>query len=377
MLNKFSRLLFALPALLAAFSLAAYAADPSQVTAKVRNALANTPFIAELTVQLGPGGGNTSGKLSRMPPDCSRLEQYKSGKLASYYLEDAFTATKVELGNRRAYNIPGRRVNALFELVGLSLTSSLGHNSLSVSQGKSAGHKVLIMHGTADAATFTLIIGADDYLPREYAASPGRGKPGLTIRLNGLKVVQASQFPKGFFEVPQGYRVVGRQTSLGQMERERLRLFQSRLRGPLLGQGAPGASKAAAETISGGGNESWLPLLPMKMPPGFVIDTVMPLYFGDDLLYHVKLVEPGQLKLVSIFETQNQRLLDDFRRAKQPEGVKGVSREFNGTGIYVIILSDDLKQQQLDEIFGSLSFQPQVAVDLLNKALASLLAQQP
>jgi hypothetical protein len=233
------------------------------------------------------------------------------------------------------------------------------------------------MHGTADAATFTLIIGADDYLLREYTASPGHGKPGLTIRLNGLKAVPASQFPQDFFTVPAGYRVVGRQGRLGQMERERLRLFQGNLRGPLLGQSG-GGRKAAAESLSGGGgNEAWLPLLPMKMPPGFVIDTVMPLYFGDDLLYHVKLVEPGQLRLVSIFETQHQRLLEEFRRAKQPEGVKGVSREFNGTGIYVIILSDDLKQQQLDEIFSSLSFQPQVAVDLINKALASLLAQQP
>jgi hypothetical protein len=378
--NRISRLLFALPALLAAFSLAAYAADPSQVAAKVRTALANTPFIAEIVVTLDGSGITASGKLHRLPPDFCRLEQYQAGKLVSYYIEDSSSAVKIVPSEKRGFVIPGRRMNALFELMDLSLVSSRDRGSLRVSPGKSSGRKVLIMQGSSDASAFTLIIDPNDYLPREYTAKPGHGKPGLTVKLKGLKTVPASAFKGGFFAMPPGYREVGRREPLKGEDFNRLRQFQLRLRGPLFGEKKSATSPAVEDALAGGGpnrDEVWLPVLPTRMPPGFVIDTITPLYFTGDLLYHVKFVEPGQLKLVSIFETQHERLLNDFQRTQRNSSEKFIVKEYDDSGIFIIILSSDLGQQQLNDMFNSLSYQPQIAVDLLNKSLANLLRSQP
>jgi hypothetical protein len=372
------RLLACALALFAATSLVAYAADPEQVSSKIRSAINGTPFIADLQVTLEGRGMTASGKLHRLPPDFCRLEQYEAGKLTSYYVEDSSSAVKIVPAEKRAFVIPGRRISALFELINLSLDSSTNRKSLRVSQGKSSGRKMLIVKGSSDAASFTLVVDANDYLPREYNASPGRGKPGLTMRLSGLKTVSASDFKGGFFAVPKGYREIGRREPLSREDTERLRLFQIRLRGPLYGEQKRAPGPAAEQALGSGGGgvaEVWLPVLPMKMPPGFVIDTITPLYFSGNLLYHVKLVEPGQLKLVSIFETQHEKMLEDFQRNPKDSSAKLIVKEYDDSGIYVIILSDDLEKRQLDDLFGSFSYQPQLAVDLINKALANLLRQ--
>ncbi len=361
-------------AAVAATSMVAFAADAQEVGSRAQKALSEQAFTADFTVKIDNKAEAAAGKLSRNPPSLVRLEHYKGGQLTDYYLEGSGPSVEVIPAEKRAIIVPGRRIGLLFDLVSYSLESARKHGTLTVAPAASFGRKTLVVTGGAGNATFKLVLDSNDYLPREFTASRGEGR-GLTVLIEGLKVVSPSHFPKAFFSVPEGYRVSGRAPRLGKTERERLLRFQGRLSGPLYDMPAARRSAKAADAGAGAGESVFLPVLPTRLPPGFVIDTVTPLYFSDNLLYHIELVEPGQLQLVSIFETQHQRLLDEFRKSRKQSKANYLDRQFDESGIFVIIISDDVEQAQLQGIFDSLAHQPQLAVELLNRALANLLSE--
>lgn len=361
-------------AAMAAWPLVAAAATPDEIAGLAKKALDEKPFIAEITVTIDNETVAAKGKLNRKPPELVRLEHYKGAKLTDYYIEGNGPSVEIMPAEKRAIIVPGRRIGLLFELVAYSLDSSSKQGTLKVTNATASGRNMFVVTGGAGKATFKLVLDSADYLPREFTASRGQGS-GLTLQLKGLKVVKSSQFPKGFFNVPEGYRVSGRAPRLGESDRQRLLRFQGRLSGPVFESQTYKQTPRAADTGGGMSDNVFLPVLPTRFPPGFVIDTVTPLYFSDNLLYHIELVEPGQLQLISIFETQHERLLDDFRKSRKQSKASFIDREYDGSGIFVIIISDDVDKAQLEAIFDSLAHQPQVAVGLLNKALARLLSE--
>lgn len=369
------KLLLALAlAAMAAWPLAAAAATPDEIVRLAKKALDEKPFIAELTVKIDNKTVAAQGKLSRKPPELVRLEHYKGTNPTDYYIEGNGLSVEIMPAEKRAIIVPGRRINLLFELVAYSLDSSSRQGTLKVADATASGRKMFVVTGGAGKATFKLVLDCADYLPREFTASRSQGS-GLTVQLKGLKVVKPSQLPAANFNVPEGYRVSGRAPRLGESDRQRLLRFQGRLSGPVFETQAYQQTPKAADAGGGAGDNVFLPVLPTRFPPGFVIDTVTPLYFSDNLLYHIELVEPGQLQLVSIFETQHERLLDDFRKSRKQSKAAFIDREYDGSGIFVIIISNDVDEAQLEAIFNSLAHQPQVAVELINRALARLLSE--
>jgi hypothetical protein len=369
------KLLLALAlAALAAWPLAAAAATPSEIASLTQKALSEKSFVADITVKIDNETVAAQGKLNRKPPELVRLEHYKGTKLTDYYIEGSGPSVEIMPAEKRGIIVSGRRINLLFELVAYSLDSSSKQGTLKVANATSSGRKMFVITGGAGKATFKLVVDCADYLPREFTASRSQGS-GLAVQLKGLKVVPSSQFSAAFFNVPKGYRVSGRAPRLGASDRQRLLNFQGRLSGAVYDSQSSRQTAKAAEAGGGASDNVFLPILPTRFPPGFVIDSVTPLYFSDNLLYHIELVEPGQLQLVSIFETQHESLLDDFRKSRKQSKGNFLDREYDDSGIFVIIISDDVSQAQLTAIFDSLAHQPQVALGLINRALARLLSE--
>jgi len=351
---------------------AAWAADPAEVSRRVLAALEHSGFSGDIIISFGEEkAAAIEGRIHRVPPGLLRVERYVKGRLVDYYLEDCRMSARVIPAEKRAFLNPGPRFLPLLSLIGGYISAAASDHRLEVTEGEFAGRSAILLQGFTGPVAFTAVVGASDWLPREFTAARGSGSKGLRVVFANMREVSPRDFPPGFFVVPPGYAVVGRTRQLPEQERRQLRSFGGRLRSR--GERAEQKSglAAAADAASG----EFLPALPTRLPPGFRIDSVTPLFFNGRLLYHVELVHADKLLLVSLFETRDEELRQEFQAARRNDGEHILACTLEEDGVHVILVSEDLGMDELERIYRSLEFRPELALPLIDRALEKLLSE--
>ncbi len=353
--------------------IAAVAESAAETAERLLQKLLEVSFKADMSAEIvGKEGDSLAGRLYRRPPDRFRLEYYEEGEIVGYYLEDAVKSVRVFPRERRAIVMRGRRLSPVFGLIAGCLARVPRDEGLTVTSDNRDGRKVYVLKAQSGQAAFSAVFDAEDELIREFTASRQVGDPGIKLALSNVETVAAKAFPPGFFDIPPGFEVIGLGARIGEGQREQLRIFQKRL--PKARHRAL-ESKGVAEDAETAEGDYFLPALPMKLPQGFVIESVTPLFFSERLLYHIELVNSEDVQLVSVFETKHEEYRDEFRGIRRGNEKYYLDLPFGDTGIYVILISEDVKEEKLREIFESLEFQPEMALRLIDEALGSILAE--
>jgi hypothetical protein len=215
------------------------------------------------------------------------------------------------------------------------------------------------------------VFDVEDGLLRVFAADEQKGDLGFKVVLSNVEVVAPGRFAPGFFEAPSDFQVIGSEAKIAEGQRKRLRTFQKGLPQQRHSPEAMVDSLAAEEAET----DDFLPALPAQLPEGFVIESVTPLYFSGRLLYHIEVVNVTDVQLVSVFETRHEEFRKEFRRTQSKDGKRFLDLPIGETGIYVILISEDLTEEDLRAIYDSMEFQPDMAVQLIDKALTSILSE--
>jgi len=361
----FTLLVFAQPA-------AAVADDATETANSLLRTFLETSFKADVVFTVvGKESQGLSGRLYRQPPNHFRLEYYEGEELVGYYLEDGRTSARVFPRERKAVLMMRQRLSPIFALIAGCLERAAKENELALTEEYREGRESYVFSGFAGAGAFSAVFDAEDKLLRVFKADGQKGDLGFNMVLSNVEAVAPGGFAAGFFSAPPDFQVFGPAARVAEGERKRLRTFQRRLPQQ---QHHP---KALEESLNAeeSSTEDFLPALPTQLPKGFVIESVTPLFFSGRLLYHIELVNVADVQLVSVFETRHEEFRKEFQRTWRKDGKRFLDLPLGDSGIYVILISEDIAEDALRAIYDSMEFQPDLAVQLIDKALASILSE--
>lgn len=366
-----------LPAAL--FALAVFAQPASAITdeatetvKRLLRTFIKSSFKADVVFTIvGKGSESLTGRLYRQPPRHFRLEYYEDEELVGYYLEDGKGSTRVFPREQKVLHMRRKRLSPIFTLIAACLDRSLHEETLALAEERRSGRATYVLNGFAGEKGFSAVFDTEDELLRVFTADEQKGELGFRVELNNVEIVAPGGFAPGLFAVPVDFQVIGSVTQVPESQRERLRQFQERLPQQ---RHRPKASEVLHDAEEADADD-FLPALPTHLPEGFIIESVTPLYFSGHLLYHIELVNVADVKLVSVFETKYEEFRKEFQNTWRKDGKRFIDLPFGETGIYVILISEDIAEKALREIYDSMEFQPDLAVQLIDKALTGILSE--
>ncbi len=351
---------------------AAITGEATETAERLLRTLMESSFKADVVFKVvGKESESLTGRLYRQPPNHFRLEYYEGEELIGYYLEDGRTSTRVFPRERRALVMRGRRLSPIFILIASCLGRAVQEKQLVLTEEYRQGRASYVLSGFAGVKGFSAVFDAEDELLRVFTAEGQKGELGFKVVLSNVEAVAPGGFALGFFAAPSDFQVFGPAAQIAEGERERLRIFQRRLPQQRHHQKSLDEFRDMEETGTG----DFLPALPSQLPEGFVIESVTPLYFSGRLLYHIELINVADVQLVSVFETRHEGFRKEFQKTWRKDGKRFLDLPLGETGIYVILISEDLTEEELRAIYDSMEFQPDVAVQLIDKALTSILSE--
>jgi outer membrane lipoprotein-sorting protein len=373
---KNTRLKLLLAALLALLVFAqpasAITEEATETAMRLSRTLKETNFKADVVFTIvGEESESLSGRLYRQPPRHFRLEYYEDEELVGYYLEDGKGSTRVFPREQKVLHMRRQRLSPIFALIAACLDRSLHEETLATVEERTSGRATYVLNGFAGEKGFSAVFDTEDELLRVFTADEQKGQLGFRVELNNVEIVAPGGFAPGLFAPPVDFQVIGSVTQVPESQRERLRKFQERLpqqrHRPKVSEELHDAEEADAD--------DFLPALPTHLPEGFIIESVTPLYFSGRLLYHIELANVTAVQLVSVFETKHEEFRKEFQNTWRKDGKRFLDLPLGQTGIYVILISEDVKEDALQLIYDSMEFQPELAVQLIDKALAGILSE--
>jgi hypothetical protein len=368
-------------ALLAALPLMASAETQQEIASRILQALHELSFTANLVLTTTEEGETVlAGKLYRMPPDRFRLERWDERGLSDYLLEDPHLSIRVFPRERRAYAMRRHQLTPVFGMMGMFTEGAIRQGKADMQEAVVGGAKVYIFSSGQPGSRVKFVVGASDYLPRELVLGFDKQTEAVVLKLASVEVAKKSLSPD-LFVVPEDYSIVGFPKGMGERERVRLRLFQERIRermgagrGPMAEQMAPPPA-AGKQSAADRGNldEEYLPALPSYLPKGFGVYSVTPLYFTDNLIFHVEIINPSHSQLISLFETQNEKFGNELKNSSFARERHVLFGEHEESGLFVLLMSEDVAAEELRRVLESLEDQPELSAKLIDEALQRLL----
>jgi|GEM_PF-3266866 len=349
--------------------------EAAETAKRLLHNLRESSFKADVVFEVigisGKESESLTGRLYRQPPDHFRLEYYEGEQLAGYYLEDGKVSTRVFPGESKVLVMRRQRLMPIFALIAGCLDRAMQEKNLILTEELREGRASYVVSGFAGTKGFNAVFDAEDELLRVFAADEQKGELGFKVVLSNVETVAHRGFAPGFFTAPPDFQVIGLASKIAEGQRKRLRTFQKGLPQQQHPPKAPEDSFAAEEVDT----DDFLPALPSRLPKGFVIESVTPLFFSGRLLYHIELVNVTDVQLVSVFETKHEEFRKEFQNTWRKNGKRFLDLPLGETGIYVILISEDIAEEELREIYDSMEFQPDLAVQLIDAALASMLSE--
>lgn len=348
-------------AVFAALPCAALAETRQEIAVKILKALRELSFTADLVLTTTEEGETVlAGKLYRMPPDRFRLERWDKNGLSDYLLEDRHLSIRVFPRERRAYAMRRHQLMPVFGMMGVFTEGAVRQGKADMQEAVAGGAKVYVFSSKQPGSPVKFVVSASDYLPRELVLGFDRQSEAVVLKLTDVEVAK-KQLPEELFVVPEGYSVVGFPKGIGERERALLRQLQERNRQQLGQGGGPRAE------------EDYLPVLPSYLPKGFDIYTVTPLYFTDNLIFHVEIINPSHSQLISLFETQNEKFGSELKNSSFARERQVLFGEHEESGLFVLLMSEDVQVGELRRVLDSLEDQPELSAKLIDEALQRLL----
>jgi len=358
-------LVFAQPA-------AAITEKATETAKRLLHTLMESSFKADVVFAVvGKESESLTGRLYRQPPYNFRLEYYEGEELVGYYLEDGKGSTRVFPRESKVLVMRRQRLMPIFALIAGCLDRAVQEKNLVLTEERREGRVSYVLSGIAGRKGFNAVFDVEDGLLRVFAADEQKGDLGFKVVLSNVEAVAPGRFAPGFFEAPSDFQVIGPEAKIAEGQRKRLRTFQKGLPQQRHSPEAMVDSLAAEEAET----DDFLPALPTQLPEGFVIESVTPLYFSGRLLYHIELVNVAHVQLVSVFETRYEEFRKEFQKTWRKDGKRFLDLPLGETGIYVILISEDLAEDELRAIYDAMEFQPDLAIQLIDKALASILSE--
>jgi len=370
-------------ALLLSLPLAALAETQPEVALRILRALREVSFSADLVLTTTEEGETVlAGKLYRVPPDRFRLERWDEGGLSDYLLEDPHLSIRVFPNERRAYAMRRHQLVPVFRMMGVLAAGPIRQGKAQMRESVADGSEVYIFNSGQPGSPVKLVVSASDFLPRELVLGFDKQAEAVVLKLTDVKVLH-EPLPPQMFVVPEEYAIVGFPQGMGEREKGRLRLFQGRLRKrmgagnraaatqeapPELGEKAAPADSCELRT------DDYLPVLPAYLPQGFSIHTVTPLYFTDNLIFHVEIVNPARAQLISLFETRNEGFGKELKSSSFTRERQVLFGEYEDSGLFVLLMSENVPVEELRRVLESLEEQPELSAKLIDEALRRLLA---
>ena len=346
----------------------------AETAKRLLRTLMETSFKADVAFEVigvvGQESERLTGRLYRQPPDRFRLEYFEDEEPAGYYLEDGKISTRVFPGDGKILVMQRQRLMPIFALIAGCLDRAVREKNLAITEERREGRASYVLSGFAGKKGFNAVFDVEDELLRVFTADVQEGELGFKVVLSNVEVIAPGGFVPGFFTAPSGFQVIGPAVKVPEGQRKRLRIFQKALPQQRHPSKAQEDSLAAEEA----GTDDFLPALPTQLPEGFIIESVTPLFFSGRLLYHIELVNVVDVQLVSIFETQHEEFRKEFQSTWRKDGKHFIDLPLGETGIYVILISEDLGEEELKSIYDSMEFQPDLAIQLIDKALTSILS---
>ena len=368
-------------ALLVALPVMALAETQLEIASRILQALRELSFTADLVLTTAEEGETVlAGKLYRMPPDRFRLERWDKNGLSDYLLEDRHLSIRVFPRERRAYAMRRHQLTPVFGMMGVFTERAIRRGKADMQEAVAGGAKVYIFSSNQPGSPVKFVVAASDYLPRELVLGFDKQTEAVVLKLTDVEVAK-KQLPQELFVVPEGYSVVGFPKGIGERERALLRQLQERNR-QQLGQGGgpraeqvapPAAAGKQSATDRGGLDEDYLPVLPSYMPKGFGVYSVTPLYFTDNLIFHVEIINPSHSQLISLFETQNEKFGNELKNSSFARERQVLFGEHEESGLFVLLMSEDVQVGELRRVLDSLEDQPELSAKLIDEALQRLL----
>ncbi len=335
----------------------------ADLIAKSYKALRTRNFEAVLLIQsVGKTGELESAqfRLYRLSDNTTRIEPVSQiHRIGSYILETDEGTFRVMSEMRTAFLVPGRRVGSAFELLERFLSPKTPSAEIRTERTVLRGEEFYRIYSEPDnvgRSRIQVLVSPSDFLPREINLFLVMDRPGISLRLDQLKTRPTDYFPEDFFRVPRLFRVIRTEEPRIPELRARIEQLRRRHRGMM-------EEQEKKPTLLGG-QEDFLPLLPANLPQGFSISSIDPLFFKGDLVFHIKITLPEDQGLVSLFEAKDSQLIEEAGSLVKTDGLNVLSTTTE-QGIFALLVSEELNEEELRQIADSLRENPELALELL------------
>ncbi len=304
--------------------------------------------------------------MSRRKDNTIRLEPIDKLHQPWFIIENDKGTLRVIPSKHHAFLIRRRRIGIFFYILERVFNPLAKGSIIAIERQKLNSHEQYLITATGpskhkrDKAAVKVLLDSRDFLPRQIILLGKDGEPHITARFTSLQIMHPSEFPPGYFDIPPDCRIIT-QDFAGKAEiREKLGKMRRQM-------GFPEAGKQATKFFplkkAGSDSKLFLPLLPTYLPEGFTVESIEPVWYEGSIIFHVKILDRDNLRLISIFQSAKPDLLTKQVELKR-DGLALFVKKMD-KGPISLFVSSDVGVDELRKIADTLEEDKKKVLELL------------